>query len=80
MVYIPTGREVTVEMSKISSAKAQASWFDPRTGTYAAIGDYPNNGTQVFDPPGAATIGNDWVLVLDAEAASSKIERGDQSK
>jgi hypothetical protein len=66
-------------MSRISGAKVKASWFDPRTGTYTAIGDYSNNGTQVFDPPGTAAIGNDWVLVLDAEATSSKIKRGEQN-
>ena len=70
MVYIPTGGTVTIEMSKISSAQVKASWFDPRTGAYIAIGDYPNSGTQVFDAPGATAIGNDWVLVLDAKIAS----------
>ncbi len=70
MVYIPTAGEVTIEMSKISGARVKASWFDPRTGTYTAIGDYPNSGTQVFDAPGATAIGNDWVLMLDAKVAS----------
>ena len=70
MVYIPTGGAVTIEMSKISGARVRASWFDPRTGTYKAIGGYPNSGTQVFDAPGTTAIGNDWVLTLDAKAAS----------
>ena len=70
MVYIPTGGEVTVEMSRISGPEVKASWFDPRTGEYTAIGDYSNSGTQVFDAPGATAVGNDWVLVLDAKAAS----------
>ncbi len=70
MVYIPTGGEVTIEMSKIFGVGVKASWFNPRTGTYIAIGNYPNSGTQVFDAPGATAIGNDWVLILDA-----KVER-----
>lgn len=70
MVYIPTGGAVTIEMNRISGARVKASWFDPRTGAYTAIGDYPNNGTQVFDSPGAAAIGNDWVLVLDTKAVA----------
>lgn len=67
MVYIPTGRAVTVDMSKISGAGVKACWFDPRTGDYTATGDYPRSGTQVFDPPGETAAGNDWVLVLDAK-------------
>jgi hypothetical protein len=74
MVYIPTGEMVTVKMSKISSAAVKASWFDPRTGAYIDIGDYPNSGTQVFDAPGATAIGNDWVLVLDAKVASGQTD------
>ena len=64
MVYIPTGGMVTIKMSKVSSAAVKASWFDPRTGEYIAVGYYPNSGTQVFDAPGAIAIGNDWVLML----------------
>ena len=61
-------------MNKISSDEVKASWFDPRTGEYTAIGDYPNSGTQIFDAPGTTAIGNDWVLVLDARAASKSID------
>jgi hypothetical protein len=68
LVYLPTGGAVTINMSKISGPGVRASWFDPRTGTYTAIGDYAHRGTQVFDAPGATTLGNDWVLVLDRQA------------
>ena len=66
LVYIPTGNAVTIDMSKISSAPVKASWFSPRNGEYTAIGDYTNIGTQDFDAPGTAAVGNDWVLVLTA--------------
>ncbi len=70
MAYIPTGGTITIEMSKISSAEVKASWFDPRTGEYTAIGEYSNSGTQVFNAPGETAIGNDWILALDAKVAS----------
>lgn len=65
LVYIPDGRAVTVDTSKISGT-VQASWFDPRNGVFIAIGQFANSGTQSFDAPGATQTGNDWVLVLDS--------------
>jgi hypothetical protein len=65
---VPTGGAVTVTLSKLAGAGVKASWFDPRTGGYTAIGDFPNNGTRQVDAPGATAPGNDWVLVLDATA------------
>jgi len=61
MVYAPTQRAMTLNMTKISGTNANAWWFDPRAGTATNFGVYPTTGTQVFTPPNA----NDWVLVLD---------------
>jgi hypothetical protein len=65
--YTPTGKAFTVRMGNISGTTVRAQWYDPRDGTYIAVGDYPNSGTQRFTPPtsGAET---DWVLVLDDAA------------
>lgn len=63
-VYIPTGKAVTVNMSKISGSKVKAYWYDPRKGTSEAIGEFPNIGIKQFTPPSAGR-GSDWVLVLD---------------
>jgi hypothetical protein len=64
-VYIPNGRSVTVNMRSIVGQAVQASWFDPRTGTFSAIGQFCNGEIQSFDAPGNTQTGNDWVLVLD---------------
>lgn len=64
-IYVPTGKPVTVALGKTSGKQVKAWWFDPRTGTAAAIGEFANEGTREFDPPGDPVRGNDWVLVLD---------------
>lgn len=66
MVYIPTGGAVTIDLAPISGGGVKASWFNPRTGVYTPIGQYPNKGHETFDAPGATALGNDWVLVLDS--------------
>ena len=64
LVYAPVGRAFTVRMDKISGAKVRAWWFNPRDGSAAAIGEFPNTGQREFlsPNPGEAL---DWVLVLD---------------
>jgi hypothetical protein len=64
-VYLPTGRPVTVDLERLRGTRVKAWWFDPRTGTAAAIGEWPRQGAREFDPPGEPARGNDWVLVLD---------------
>ncbi len=64
LVYIATGRPVTVRMNKISGEKVKASWYNPRTGNSEAIGEFPNTATHEFRPPSSG-YGQDWVLVLD---------------
>ncbi len=64
MVYAPVGRTFKVRMDKITGAKVKAWWFNPRTGTAEAIGEFPNTGERAFTPP---QLGEqlDWILVLD---------------
>jgi hypothetical protein len=61
VAYMPSKRSITVDLSRISGAQAQAWWFDPRTGKVSAAGRHSTHGTQEFTPPGSG----DWVLVLD---------------
>lgn len=67
MVYAPVGRTFKVRMDKITGAKVKAWWFNPRTGTAEAIGEFPNTGERAFTPP---QLGEqlDWILVLDDAA------------
>jgi len=65
MVYLPTGRAVTVATGKVSGAESVASWFNPRDGSSTVIGRYDKKGQREFIP-GASGDGSDWVLVLDS--------------
>jgi hypothetical protein len=67
-VYVPTGKPVTLDLSKVGAAKVKASWYDPRTGKSSEIGTYDGKGTHEFKPAGQPARGNDWVIVLDDAA------------
>lgn len=63
--YIPTGRTITVEMSKVSAPLVRAWWFSPRTGNATAIGQFDNTGLRDFTTPASEGATQDWMLVLD---------------
>jgi Putative collagen-binding domain of a collagenase/Fibronectin type III domain len=68
MVYMPTRRTITVDMTKLGGSTT-AQWYDPANGTYVQIAGSPfsNTGTRNFTPPGNNADGDgDWVLVLEA--------------
>ena len=67
MVYMPTVRAITLNMSALKSS-VRARWFDPSNGSYQDISGSPfsNSGSHDFTPPGKNHDGDgDWVLVLD---------------
>lgn len=66
-IYSAQGRKFTVNLGKISGARVQAWWFNPRTGTSAAAGEFENSGSREFTCPSEG-FGSDWVLVLDDAA------------
>lgn len=61
IVYMPTSRTVTVDMSKVSGSHARAWWFNPRSGAANAVGTCATRGLREFVPPESG----DWVLLLD---------------
>jgi hypothetical protein len=68
MVYMPTIRAITVDMSKLTGTTT-ARWYDPTSGEYADVEGSPfaNEGSRQFMPSGANKSGEgDWVLVLEA--------------
>ena len=68
MVYMPTIRAITVDMSKLMGMTT-ARWYDPTSGEYADVKGSPfaNEGSRQFIPSGANKSGeSDWVLVLEA--------------
>lgn len=67
IVYAPVSRTFKVHMHKITGAKLKSWWFNPRTGTAEAIGEFPNTGECAFTPPQPGEQ-LDWMLVLDDAA------------
>jgi hypothetical protein len=66
-IYTYTGRNIDVNMGKLSGKKVKCSWYNPRNGEYIAIGKILNKGVENFDPPGEEKDGNDWILVLEGK-------------
>jgi hypothetical protein len=65
IAYTPRGQPLRIRMDKLVGPSVKARWYDPREGTWTAIGEYPNQGAHEFAPPSQSTK-DDWVLVLDA--------------
>jgi hypothetical protein len=79
VLYMPTIRKITVDMSKLSGP-ATAQWYDPTTGEQTDVSGSPfaNTGTREFTPPGNNHDGDgDWVLVL-AGPLPSRLLHGTQ--
>lgn len=65
VIYVPTGRQFSVQMNRVGAESLRGWWYNPRTGGAREIGSFSGEGTHAFDPPGEVGRGNDWVLVLD---------------
>jgi hypothetical protein len=61
IAYLPSPRQVTVDMSRISGTQAKAWWYNPSDAATTEIGTYATSGSRRFTPPS----GGDWVLVID---------------
>ena len=57
MVYLPTGKNVTVDAKSLSGQRLKAWWFDPRTGQATAIGEFDRTavGQRQFELRGHAS-------------------------
>ena len=80
-VYSTRGESMRVIMSRLADGKADAFWYNPRSGQW----NYERNDHEIkqpfktgipagtdapdsyFSPPGERADGNDWVLVLEVE-------------
>jgi hypothetical protein len=67
LVYVPSGRTLTLDVSKLS-ATITASWVDPVSGARSAAGGpWAPSGTRSVTTPGGNAGGDgDWALLLDA--------------
>ena len=66
-IYAATGKPFTVVLGKISGAKLNAAWYNPRKGETIKSDAINNTGKQKFNPPSTG-YGQDWVLILDDAA------------
>jgi hypothetical protein len=67
MVYLPTPRPVTVDLSKLAGP-VRACWFDPRNGSWSNAGTFATGAPRTFSPPGSSSLGEpmtDRILILD---------------
>jgi hypothetical protein len=74
IAYTPRGRTFSVIMDKITGKKVTARWYDPRTGKWSEIGEFPNTGVREFAAPSKGDR-DDWVLVLDDAAKGYPTEK-----
>jgi len=63
-LYSASGQPFAVRAGILASGRADAHWFDPRTGHWQEAGRFELAGTTLFTPPSQGA-GQDWVLVLD---------------
>ncbi len=65
LIYLPSGRPVELDLTRLSGERLVGYWYDPRTGTARSIGVIDKQARASFSPPGG---GPDWVLVVDDAA------------
>lgn len=64
MIYFPTGKATTIDVSNLNGNAFDTWWYDPRTGV-AFKGQQRKKGNAIPITPPSFGTGHDWVLVLD---------------
>lgn len=62
LIYCPLTINIKIDHSKLFGKNFNASWYNPRTGTYTPIDISKMKDNSIFRPP---VSGIDWVLVID---------------
>ncbi len=70
LIYAPTQRTLTVNLSRLNGPRARARWVDPSSGAFTNITGSPFNlGSRNFTVPnGNAGGASDWLLLLESVA------------
>jgi hypothetical protein len=63
LAYIPMEKEVNPDLSRLSSDKLEAYWFNSRDGQSKKIGEFKNTDKPEFKPWSVGR-GSDFVLVI----------------
>ena len=72
LAYTPLGKELKIDLSKIRSKRADAYWFDPRSGKLVKIGTYLTSGNRTYKPDSTGR-GSDYLLVIMDTKAGYKL-------
>lgn len=72
MVYLADKASFSVNMNKLSAAKNNAHWVNPKTGEATPIGQQSNTGVKEFTTPDGW---EDALLILEAAAANATPDR-----
>ncbi|MBC6368346.1 glycoside hydrolase family 140 protein [Algoriphagus sp. AK58] len=65
--YFPTGKEISLNLSKMNQGKLDFQWYDPRTGVALPYQPVVEEKSNVKVKPPSSGRGNDWILVVDAK-------------
>ena len=69
LAYMPSSRQVTVNLGLLAGPKVRIQWFDPATGWFMAVRDAPfmASGLRVFEPATSkADVQRDRILVFES--------------
>lgn len=64
MAYLPYGRTLVLNTTKVKGNLLKAWWFNPRDGRSLALKPFANEGSHTFKPHSEGR-GSDWLLVID---------------
>jgi hypothetical protein len=67
-IYSPRGEPFTVDRAIIKAARVKEIWWDPRYGVAHHVHSSDNQALQTYVPPTSGR-GQDWLLILEDEAA-----------
>jgi Protein of unknown function (DUF4038)/Putative collagen-binding domain of a collagenase len=72
VLYLPSSRDITVDLEQLSGPRIVARWYDPADGQFSDVSGspFPAEGTRQFRPERSnnASGFDDWVLVLESQA------------
>jgi hypothetical protein len=72
IIYLPSNREITVDLEELAGPQINARWYDPADGRYMNIrgSPLPTTGPErISSKSGTNSSGyEDWVLILESQS------------
>ncbi len=70
IVYLPTSREITIELGELAGPQVVARWYDPADGRFCTVSGspFPATGSRRLKPERASNSSgfDDWALILQS--------------